>query len=83
MLYPMENIYAPWLWEDEDLRFLPEKLAANAAARRRALDSACADLKAKGLAEAVPEELFLRAHHAAASRAFAGEEPQLISAQLV
>eukprot|EP00439_Symbiodinium_sp_Y106_P055385 s1008_g7.t1 len=73
MLYPMENIYAPWLWEDEDLRFLPEKLAANAAARRRALDSACADLKAKGLAEAVPEELFLRAHHAAASRAFAGE----------
>lgn len=73
MLYPMENIYAPWLWEDEDLKFLPDKLAAKAAARRRALDSACTDLKATGLAEAVPEELFLRAHHAAASRAFAGE----------
>ncbi|CAE7542084.1 Setd4, partial [Symbiodinium pilosum] len=40
MLYPMESIYAPWLWEDQDLQFLPEKLAASAAARRKALESA-------------------------------------------
>ncbi|CAE7197256.1 Setd3 [Symbiodinium natans] len=73
MLYPMENIYAPWLWEDQDLKFLPDGLAASAAARKKALESACKDLKAGGLAEQVPEELFLRAHHAAASRAFAGE----------
>ena len=75
MLYPMERIYAPWLWEDADLKFLPRSLAMRAAARKKALDDAWQDLQAEGLAEAVPRELFLRAHHAAASRAFAGEDP--------
>ena len=56
MLYPMENIYAPWLWEDQDLKFLPDGLAASAAARKKALESACKDLKA---GRAFPLPLFL------------------------
>lgn len=73
MLPELEDIDAPWRWPDEELRFVSEGIAAGARARRAALEAACADLEASGHADRVPPELFLRAQHAAASRAFSGE----------
>ena len=75
MLYPLDQIYAPWLWPEKDLKFLPPQLIESALARKKALEKACEDLKSEGLSEMIPKDLFLRAHHAAASRAFAGEAP--------
>lgn len=73
MLYPLDQIYAPWLWPEEDLKFLPKKMIDSALARKEALEKAYEDLKSEGLGNVIPRDLFLRAHHAAASRAFAGE----------
>lgn len=73
MLYPLEQIYAPWLWPKEDLRFLPPRMVKSALARKEALETAYEDLESEGLSDRIPRDLFLRAHHAAASRAFAGE----------
>lgn len=73
MLYPLDQIYAPWLWPEEDLKFLPPKMIDSALARKEALEKAYEDLKSEGLSKVIPRDLFLRAHHAAASRAFAGE----------
>ncbi|CAK9087888.1 unnamed protein product [Durusdinium trenchii] len=73
MLYPLEQIYAPWRWKEQDLQFLPQSLVLKAQARKEALEAAYQDLEQEGLSDAIPEDLFLRAHHAVASRAFAGE----------
>ncbi len=73
MLYPLEEIYAPWLWPKEDLIFLPPRMVKSALARKEALETAYSDLESEGLSDRIPRDLFLRAHHAAASRAFAGE----------
>ncbi|CAJ1380860.1 unnamed protein product [Effrenium voratum] len=71
MLYPLEQICAPWRWEESDLQFLPPKMRRKVLARKAALQKACEDLERLKLG--TPKDLFLRAHHAAASRAFAGE----------
>lgn len=73
MLYPLDQIYAPWLWPEKDLKFLPQRLADSALARKKALEKAYEDLEREGLSAMIPRDLFLRAHHAAASRAFSGE----------
>ncbi|CAE8651263.1 unnamed protein product [Polarella glacialis] len=73
MLYKLEDIQAPWLWDESDFRFLPASLASSARARREALEAAWTDLEADGFGDRVPRELFFRAHHAAASRAFSGD----------
>lgn len=73
MLPILEDIHSPWRWDDAELAFLSENMATSARSRREALRSAWEDLEAAGLAARVPRELFLRAHHAAASRAFSGE----------
>jgi len=72
MLYPLEQIYAR-LWPKEDLTFLPPRMVKSALARKEALETAYEDLESEGLSDRIPRDLFLRAHHAAASRAFAGE----------
>eukprot|EP00913_Durusdinium_trenchii_P003546 g3280.t1 len=84
MLYPLEQIYAPWRWKEQDLQFLPQSLVLKAQARKEALEAAYQDLEQEGLSDAIPEDLFLRAHHAVASRAFAaqGEVPSSRAAAL-
>mmetsp|Transcript_22799 Transcript_22799/g.53237 ORF Transcript_22799/g.53237 Transcript_22799/m.53237 type:complete len:501 (-) Transcript_22799:38-1540(-) len=73
MLPDIEDIESPWTWPEEHLRYLSDSVASSARARRQALEEAWQALGKDGLMEKVPKELFFRAQHAAASRAFAGE----------
>jgi hypothetical protein len=41
--YPLDQIYAPWLWPEKDLKFLPQRLADSALARKKALEKAYED----------------------------------------
>ena len=41
--YPLDQIYAPWLWPEKDLKFLPPRLAESAVARKKALEEAYED----------------------------------------
>lgn len=74
MLAELKEIDAPWTFEDAELRSLDEAVATKATEWRRILEEAWQDLSDQGFGERVPRELFFRAHHAAASRAFSGED---------
>mmetsp|Transcript_52940 Transcript_52940/g.166282 ORF Transcript_52940/g.166282 Transcript_52940/m.166282 type:complete len:341 (+) Transcript_52940:1150-2172(+) len=74
MLPELEEIQAPWRWSAEELRFVSDDVADLAAARREALEKACADLEALDCWDQSPRELFLRANHAVTSRAFSGRD---------
>jgi len=76
MLPALEDIDVPWRWSEAELSFVSEDIRAKALAKRKTLDEACADLERFGLADKITPDLFLRAQHAVASRAFSGTAAQ-------
>mmetsp|Transcript_26429 Transcript_26429/g.48368 ORF Transcript_26429/g.48368 Transcript_26429/m.48368 type:complete len:476 (-) Transcript_26429:15-1442(-) len=73
MLPELEDVEAPWRWPEEHLRYLSDPVAAAARAKRKALEEAWQELDDLGWGARVPKDIFFRAQHAAASRAFTGE----------
>mmetsp|Transcript_8363 Transcript_8363/g.19707 ORF Transcript_8363/g.19707 Transcript_8363/m.19707 type:complete len:485 (-) Transcript_8363:8-1462(-) len=73
MLPELEAVEAPWRWPEEHLTYLSDQVAAAARAKRTALEEAWQNLNDIGWGDKVPKDMFFRAQHAAASRAFTGE----------